>query len=81
MSGHFDKEFYLSTYPDVAQAKISPIVHYVFYGAYENRKPTPWFDTKFYLWANPDVQQTGMNPFFHYVKYGRKEQRTFNHHL
>ena len=72
-SGLFDKDFYLRTCPDVAQAKIDPIRHYVRHGWKEARNPSRKFDTGFYLTSNPDVAAKGMNPLVHYALHGRGE--------
>ena len=39
--GFFDNEWYLQQNPDVAQAKIDPLRHYVYYGFKEGRMPYP----------------------------------------
>lgn len=39
----FDENFYLSHYPDVAQAKINALYHYIKIGWREKRKPNPWY--------------------------------------
>ncbi|MCJ2027831.1 glycosyltransferase [Methylobacterium sp. J-043] len=45
---YFDKEFYLSHNLDVAQDGIDPFLHYIEFGQYESRDPSPNFDT-FYV--------------------------------
>lgn len=72
---HFDERFYLSQYPDVAEAGIDPIRHYLEQGASEGRDPTPWFSSEGYLGAYPDILLQGLNPFLHYIQNGRKEGR------
>lgn len=47
----FDASWYLENNPDVACSNIDPILHYIKYGANENRNPSPWFDTKGYYFA------------------------------
>ena len=74
-SGLFDIGWYLERYPDVAEAGIDPVVHYVRFGAKEGRDPAPWFSTSAYLQANPDVAASGVNPFYHYIRYGYAEGR------
>lgn len=60
----FDDDWYLETYPDVAQAindkKIeSAWNHYVNFGYFEGRLPTArGFDPKFYAQQYPDVART-----------------------
>jgi hypothetical protein len=74
--GHeFDREYYARAYPDVAQAGVDPLRHYVTYGWREGRKPREDFNPQFYLWLYPDVAKAKLNPFYHYVKSGRAEGR------
>ncbi|MBL3527808.1 MAG: hypothetical protein JMN27_09570 [gamma proteobacterium endosymbiont of Lamellibrachia anaximandri] len=74
-SGLFDESWYLAEYPDVAEAGIDPIQHYLRYGASEGRNPSPKFDTTFYLTTNPDIAQAEINPLIHYLRYGKEEGR------
>ncbi len=74
-SGLFDAEFYLTQYPDVADAGVNPLSHYLSEGVAEGRKPNLYFDTAYYLQQNPDVAQSGMNPLLHYLLHGSKEGR------
>ncbi|WP_177419180.1 hypothetical protein [endosymbiont of Lamellibrachia barhami] len=74
-SGLFDETWYLAEYPDVAQAGIDPVQHYLCYGASEGRNPSPKFDTTFYLTTNPDIAQAEINPLIHYLRYGKEEGR------
>jgi glycosyltransferase involved in cell wall biosynthesis/GT2 family glycosyltransferase len=71
----FDASFYLDANPDVAQAGIDPLLHYIERGAGEGRDPHPLFDTSFYLERNPDVAEAGVNPLFHYMDHGGFEGR------
>ena len=76
----FDAEWYLETYPDIAQSKKfsdNPAAHYAMFGAFEGRKPCPEFDSSFYLRANPDVAKLRVNPLVHYLRFGRDEGRPF----
>ena len=74
-SGLFDSDGYLRRYPDVAEAGIDPLEHYVAHGASEGRVPCEMFDTAYYLENNPDVASSGLNPFRHFCEFGWKEQR------
>jgi glycosyltransferase involved in cell wall biosynthesis len=74
-SGLFDSDWYLAKYPDVAEAGINPLLHYMIAGADEGRDPGPTFDSQAYLKANPDVAASGFNPLMHYLLYGRDEGR------
>ena len=78
---HFDEEFYLTTYPDVAAAGIDPIRHYLDAGWHEQRDPSLLFSTRFYMDNNPDVVAAGVNPFFHFVAAGKAEGRHGKHQL
>lgn len=71
----FDAEWYLERYPDVAQSNVMPDLHYLKFGAAENRDPGPLFSTKRYLDLHPDVAKSRINPLVHYITYGLKERR------
>lgn len=75
-SGEFDTSWYLNEYPDVAEAQMDPILHYLRFGYKEGRNPSKEFNTKAYLMINSDVNQEGMNPLYHYVKFGKAEGRS-----
>ncbi len=74
-SNLFDEEYYLRTYPDVRQADIDPLKHFVNYGWKEGRNPSKEFDTSFYLSNYSDVKEAKINPLVHYIKWGKKEGR------
>lgn len=74
-SGLFDAKWYLTTYPDVAEAKIDPLTHFCETGWREGRDPGPDFATSAYLKANSDVARMGVNPLLHYTEFGRFEGR------
>lgn len=71
----FNEAWYLEKYPDVAEAGINPIEHYLKTGAYEGRNPSETFDTTWYLCYYRDVTESGLNPLMHYLRYGQKEER------
>ena len=77
----FDASRYLEHNPDVAQAGVDPVRHYLLYGGFEGRDPSPNFDSKLYLEMYPDVQAAGINPLVHYLRYGQKEGRATQHVL
>jgi glycosyltransferase involved in cell wall biosynthesis len=74
----FDPVYYLLNYPDVRNADIDPLIHFIEHGWREGRNPSQLFDTNYYLNMNPDVKKSGLNPLFHYVLYGKKERREIN---
>ncbi|MGQ0672771.1 MAG: rhamnan synthesis F family protein [Hyphomicrobium sp.] len=71
----FDAAFYLSRYPDIVQASVDPLHHFMLEGWRESRDPAPWFSTAAYLELNSDVRTAAVNPFLHYIRYGRSEGR------
>lgn len=74
----FDRQWYLSTYPDVAaDEKMSqaPARHYLLIGGLEGRNPGPDFDSAFYIDRYDDVRESGINPLLHFIKFGEHEQR------
>jgi glycosyltransferase involved in cell wall biosynthesis len=74
-SGLFDAEFYLSQYPDIAQAGVAALEHFFDFGCREARRPNLYFDPQWYLKQNPDVQEAGAHPLTHYLSYGDLEGR------
>ncbi len=66
----FDEQFYLSTYPDVAQSHQIPLEHYLQFGAKEKRDPHPLFSTVYYLRQCPELELSGQNPLLHYIVEG-----------
>jgi glycosyltransferase involved in cell wall biosynthesis/ubiquinone/menaquinone biosynthesis C-methylase UbiE len=71
----FDPGWYLEQNPDVAQLKNDPLHHYVHFGGFEGRDPSPNFSSAWYLEIYEDVKKAGMNPLIHYLKYGREQGR------
>ena len=67
-SGLFDLDWYLKTYPDLENISMSPIEHFVKYGAYEGRSPGPGFNTRKYTRQNPDVLIDKENPLLHFLE-------------
>jgi hypothetical protein len=81
MAEVFDVAFYRAANPDVAQADIDPLDHFLASGWREGRDPSRDFSLADYLELNPDVAVTGVNPFQHYVLAGRAEGRPARHNL
>lgn len=77
-SGLFDPVFYLQEYPDVANAKLDPALHYLVNGWMEGRDPSPSFSTTFYLQNNADVRLLRINPLLHYIQHGKDESRVIS---
>jgi len=74
-SGLFDAAWYLLQNPDVAEAGMDPVSHYLEHGASEGRDPSPLFNTRWYREHYADVGAAGMNPLVHYLRFGRAEGR------
>ena len=74
-SGLFEQDWYLANNPDVAQAKVNPLLHYLRFGGFEGRDPGPNFCSGWYLDTYEDVKKAAINPLVHYLKYGLKEGR------
>lgn len=70
-SGLFDARFYLDSNHDVAKAGSDPLVHYMFYGATEGRRPSPSFDPAYY--ARQAGLRRGVNPLLHYLRTGQQQ--------
>lgn len=67
---YFDPDFYLDSYPDVAQSDAHPFEHYMNWGHREGRNPSADFQTTFYrvlyLSASPES-----NPLLHFLEAGK----------
>ena len=75
VSAVLDGAFYRAVYPDIVDAKLDPVRHYVESGWREGRDPAPWFSTRAYAAAHPDVVKAGWNPLHHFLVRGRREGR------
>ncbi len=74
-SGLFDPDYYLSKNPDVKDAGVDPLEHFLNFGGLEGRDPSPDFDSSWYLDNNADVKAAGINPLLHFVIFGKEEGR------
>lgn len=80
-----DPDYYLQTYPDVAQAVAAGRLgsahdHFIAFGAWEGRNPDAFFDAAYYLAQQPDVAQAVAqgevpNAYWHYTHLGWQEGR------
>lgn len=71
----FDAIYYNTHNSDVGTSKMLPEIHYVLYGAYEGRNPSPSFSTINYISKYHDVAVWGGIPLIHYIEYGAAENR------
>jgi glycosyltransferase involved in cell wall biosynthesis len=74
----FEAQWYLENNQEIADARLSPLYHYLRFGWKKNRQPSPLFDSIWYLERYPDVAAVGINPFIHYLKHGWREKRSPN---
>ena len=73
LRGLVDENFYLSTYPDVAQAKASAFVHFNAHGWIEGRNPSESFHTLYYAHQHMPGGVLSSNPLMHYAKAKRAD--------
>jgi glycosyltransferase involved in cell wall biosynthesis len=69
-SGLFDSAAYLRANPDVADAGMNPLMHYIEHGARTGRNPSASFDTAAYYGRHPGLRDSGVNPLYHYFRSG-----------
>ncbi|HEV2805874.1 MAG TPA: hypothetical protein VGW57_13200 [Chthoniobacterales bacterium] len=62
----FDAAWYLSNYPDVANAELDPLQHYWSFGVFEGRHPNAVFNVPWYLEKHPELDLNRTNPLEHY---------------
>jgi len=72
----FNVTWYLAHNPDVANAHVDPVSHYLRHGGFEERDPGPIFSSQGYLDTYSDVKKAGINPLVHYLRNGKQEGRT-----
>lgn len=69
-SGLFNEEWYLRMAEDLEGSGLSPIMHYLRWGAAEGRNPSRAFHTNTYK-SYPECEASGLNPLLHYLLFGR----------
>lgn len=67
-SNLMDPNWYLNNYKDIANSKTDPYLHYLKYGADENRDPGPDFSTRLYKLLHGELITPDTNPLIHYIK-------------
>ena len=60
---------------------MDPIIHHIYHGYKEERKPDPTFDGDYYLEIHGDVKTSNLNPLVHYSLYGLNEERITHNHV
>lgn len=72
---HYQDDYYLARYPDVAESGVPGLLHYVCTGYLEERAPSETFDPHYYRERYPDVTAAGIHPWLHFVLFGVREGR------
>ncbi|MGB9980380.1 glycosyltransferase [Methanobacterium sp.] len=70
-----DIGFYLRNNKSIRLSGMDPILHYMYHGFKEGKKPNPTFNGDYYLKKYKDVKKSNLNPLVHYSLYGIKEGR------
>jgi Glycosyltransferase sugar-binding region containing DXD motif len=73
----FNAQWYLERYPDIREAGIDPVQHYIEYGADEGRDPSPDFRTYNYIEEHNQALQNNENPLVHCIR-NRIKQKLLN---
>ena len=74
-SGLFDAKWYLERNPDLANANIDLVDHYMTSGWREGREPSGKFSGRDYVYFNPDLKFASVQPLSHFVLAGITEGR------
>jgi|GEM_PF-1360790 len=77
----FNVGYYLKNSDDILQSGQDPLLHYLYHGYKEGRKPNPDFNGEYYLHKHGDVKKSNINPLIHYSLHGLKEGRTIGKHF
>ena len=70
-----DVGYYLKNNSSVRSSGMDPILHYMYHGFKEGKKPNSKFNSDYYLKEYGDVKKSSLNPLVHYGLYGIKEGR------
>ncbi|TXN38578.1 glycosyltransferase, partial [Methylobacterium sp. WL7] len=73
-SGLFNPHWYQKMYPDLADTS-DLAIHYLQFGGFEGRHPSPLFDSNAYRLANGDIDWRRQNTLLHYLHFGISEDR------
>lgn len=74
---HFDPDYYLKAYPDVAKSGSDPLLHFCEFGWRELRNPSDTFDTGWYWLVHQQNDSRELNPLIHYREIGRVSNLDF----
>lgn len=68
LNRHFDRDYYLNRYPDVASVDRDALEHYCIHGWKEMRDPCESFSTREFLKHSKTFTPEEGNPFLHFLK-------------
>lgn len=69
-TGLFFPNWYAEQNPEAKTTRGGPLRHYLRYGVFEYRDPSPFFDTKYYLLMHEDARRSDMLPPLFYARHG-----------
>lgn len=72
---YYRSQFYQELGADRYLLRLLPTLHYVLFGARQNKSPNPFFDTEFYRDANHRELCTGRNPLAQFLDNGARRRR------
>src|SRR5580658_6331274 len=72
---YFDEVEYRTRYPDVSEANVSPLLHFLLRGNTDLRDPSEKFDLAYYIDQYPDITTSGVNALVHFALFGHREGR------
>ena len=72
---YYRSQFYQELGADRYVLRLWPSLHYVVFGARQNKNPNPFFDSEYYCENNPEVAQSGANPLAHFLLHGARQRR------
>ena len=79
-SGLFDEAYYCKAYPEIKEANLDPLLHYLETGAIELRNPSEAFDARHYAQLCRERGERVENPLVHYIEIGAAQGLTpFRH--
>lgn len=71
LEGVFDREFYMTTNPDLYGRVGDPLDHYLLEGWSQGRDPVAWLSVDYYLKTYPRARDYPIDPLVHFLIWGR----------
>ena len=76
-SGLFDETHYAAENVDVVGAGITPLDHFMAFGAFEGRAPNAYFSIVDYVDRRPEIEWSGLNPLVYFLTHEPYDPRPF----